>query len=389
MFERSNQRVPLAWKNLTHEMRRLMLAIGGIGFAVLLMCMQLGFQGALLDSTVELPRSLNADLILTNKVKFTLTIRQTFNKSRLYQARALPEVVAAVPFYIDSRFAWKGYGTKHAIPIRVLAFNPADDALILDDVAQQRAKLLIPNTLLFDRLSKSDYGLHRPGEYGEIAGTRMKIVGEFSLGTDFATDGNLLVSDSTYRDAFFPPLARGGALDDVDLGLLKLAKGADADAVIAKLTKLLPKDVTVVTKAKYVASEQAFWQGATPIGTIFLFGTVLGFIVGVIICYQILFADISDHLAEYATLKAMGYPSGYFVGVVLQESLMLSLLGFLPGIAASQVLYSLLSFATGLVLEFTWGRAGLVLVLTISMCVVSGCLTMRKVLTADPAELFR
>ncbi len=43
---------------------------------------------------------------------------------------------------------------------------------------------------------------------------------------------------------------------------------------------------------------------------------------------------------------------------------------------------------TGLLLHFTPERVAFVSLMTVSMCVVAGILAVRKVLQADPAELF-
>jgi putative ABC transport system permease protein len=115
---------------------------------------------------------------------------------------------------------------------------------------------------------------------------------------------------------------------------------------------------------------------------------VLGFVVGMVICYQILAGDVADHAAEYATLKAIGYPNRYLSGVVLQEALILAAAGFVPGMAVTFGIYLLLAELTGLPLRLTPGRFGLVLGLTVVMCVASGLLALRKVQTVDPAEVF-
>ena len=132
------------------------------------------------------------------------------------------------------------------------------------------------------------------------------------------------------------------------------------------------------------------WSGncPTPIGYIFWLGTLMGFIVGAVICYQILYTDIDDHMPEFATLKAMGYPNRYFLSVVLIEALLLSLFGFLPGWAASQLLCELVADWTGLLVTVHLSVAATVLGLSMVMCLLSGCLTMSRVMAADPAELF-
>ena len=174
----------------------------------------------------------------------------------------------------------------------------------------------------------------------------------------------------------------------VDLGVVQLQQGADPREVKQRLAARLPDDVAVYTKAEIIDRERNFWSKSTPVGYIFLLGTVIGFLVGVIICYQIINADIADHMSEFATLKAMGYRNRYFITFVLMESVYLSLLSFVPGTLVSFALYEALARSTGLLMILNVPRAASVLLLTLAMCIASGCLAMRKVLAADPAALF-
>jgi putative ABC transport system permease protein len=330
---------------------------------------------------------LNADLVIINRNSKTITAKNTFSRQRLFVARACPGVVAAHGLYLDNRFAWKTAGQGRSYAIRALAFDPNQPVLAIPEVVSQASKLLLPDTVLFDRLSKDDFDDPQPGDKAQYAGEPVTVAGMFSLGTDFANDGNVVMSDITYVSALFPAAKRAAALEQIDIGLVQLAPGTKVRQAEAELTRLLPPDVRVMTKAAFVRHEQDFWKTSTPIGTVFGFGVALGFVVGVIICYQILYSDITDHLREYATLKAIGYRPRYFVGLVLQEALLLSLLGFFPGLVASEALYGLLGQMTGLLLELSWLRAVEVLLLTMLMCVISGLLTIRKVLAADPATL--
>jgi putative ABC transport system permease protein len=395
-------RTPLAWKNLTHNWRRLLLALGGVGFAVLLMCMQLAFENALFNSTVALVHHFNADLIVTSAAKYTIVVREPFKRQRLFQALACDEVASAVPFYIETQLALvTNQENLQGVPIRVLAFNPNDDVLDLnDDLKKHRDQLRLPFRGLYDIRSKDGYGidvkeLQAKREALKVADGVVDLVGGFKLGTDFANDGNLIVSASTYL-ALFPQRASGeDGLDDVDIGLIKLKKDhpspAEVIAVQKKLSEILPKeDVKVQTKKEFEIQEHDFWASSTPIGFIFWLGTLMGFVVGMVICYQILYSDIADHLPEFATLKAMGYRNGYFVGVVLQEAVLLSFLGFLPGLLCAELVCLLVAWKTHLEVTVIdpWIITK-VLGLSLVMCVISGSMTIRKVMSADPAELFK
>jgi putative ABC transport system permease protein len=134
--------------------------------------------------------------------------------------------------------------------------------------------------------------------------------------------------------------------------------------------------------------EMRYWNKTTPIGYIFTFGAIMGLVVGFIIVYQILFADVQDHLKEYATLKAMGYTHGYLRNVVLQQSMIMALLGFLPGIGISYLVFDKTAAVTGLPLSLDPAAAASILVLTAAMCAASGILALRKLRAVDPAEVF-
>jgi putative ABC transport system permease protein len=121
---------------------------------------------------------------------------------------------------------------------------------------------------------------------------------------------------------------------------------------------------------------------------VFSFGVIVGMVVGGIIVYQILFADVNDHLPEYATLKAMGYSNWFLGGIVIQQAVVLAVFGFVPAVGLSIVLYRISGDATRLPLEMTQERAVFVLGLTVAMCVVSALMALRKVRSADPAEIF-
>ena len=97
---------------------------------------------------------------------------------------------------------------------------------------------------------------------------------------------------------------------------------------------------------------------------------------------------MTQHLPQYATLKAMGYRDSDLFWVVIQESIILSLVGFFPGMALSVVLYRFAAKATLLPLRMPFDRVATVYALTLVMCMISGALAMRKLRRADPAEIF-
>jgi putative ABC transport system permease protein len=399
--------IPLAWKNLTHDRLRFVLFCAGIAFAVVLMFVQFGSRNALLDSNVLLIEHFRADLVLVSRKQTTLAVRQALSQYRLAQAAGVSGVRSVHPLYLEyfsSVLRHTNAEEARRAPgqtIRVIGVDP--DAYLLDfpELDPRRPGSLVRDLkstghALFDRGSRrapglggeSVYGPVAPGTETDLAGRRARIVGTFALGGDFGAEGSLVVSTDTFGQWFRPSLT-GGGLEEVEIGLVRLEVGADRARVLRQLRSLLNEgDVDVLTREEMAEREKQFWLGSTSIGFVFSFGMLMGFVVGMVICYQVLSSDVADHLAEYATLKAIGYPNRYLSGVVLREALVLAGAGFVGGLLASALLYRGLAWLTGLPMRLSPGRAGLVLALTVLMCVGSGLLALRKVREADPAEVF-
>lgn len=378
-------RTPLAWRNLTHQPRRVIASLGGIVFAVLLMFMQRGFQKALLDSTTVVLTKLDGELIMLGSSRYMLAVSDRFPLLRLAQAEAIPGVRAARPLYIEALIAtYKNPETGADRKIRVFAYNPSHDLFAIPEVRAQLDRLAIHDAALMDERSKPKYGEKKVGLETELTGRRLTIVGMFRLGTDFANDGTLIMSDANFTRYF----GDVRSLDRVDLGIIRLEPWADPIAVRAALAERLPADVKVLTKDEVIAQEKEFWASATPIGFIFGMGTLLGFLVGLVVCYQVLYGDVVQHLREFATLKAIGYRNRDLLRTVLEQAVLLAGLGFVPGLILAMVCYRALAESTGLVFRASLTETILLFVLTVGMSMVAGLFAVRKAFAADPAELF-
>ena len=382
------RKTPLAWLQVTREKTRLAVAIAGIAFADILIFVQLGFQDALFDSAVKPHLSLQTDLVLINPQFETFAAVKDFNRERLYQAQGVEGVKSVTSLYIGMG-EWRNPTTRTTRSILIFGIDPGNITFNLPDVNQKLPQIQMFNHVLFDQSSRPEYGeianiFHKQSTLEtELNKRNIQVGGVFTLGTSFVADGNVIASDSTFMN-LFPDRTP----DQVDVGLINLQPDADIKKTQSMLKAILPDDVKVLTLAEFAEIEKAYWANATPIGFIFGFGTIIGFVVGLIIVYQILYTDVSDHLAEYATLKAMGYSDRYLVGVLIQEALLLAVLGFMPGIVLANGLYSLAQSATLLPIAMTTNRAVVVLSLTIVMCTGSGALALRKLQSADPADIF-
>jgi putative ABC transport system permease protein len=253
--------------------------------------------------------------------------------------------------------------------------------------------LTAPEFLLIDRASRAEFGPQNGREFGdedigtaaEVERRRVRIAGHFYLGTTFDADGMIVLSEDGFRR-----LQPAWPSDHVSLGLIRLGEGADPAAVVGELRQRLAAhaDVDVFSRAEIIDRERWVWLWQQSIGLIFTMGVAVAFVVGSVIVYQVLSSDVTNHLPEYATLKAMGYSDGFLSRVVLGQAVILALLGFVPGLAMSQALYVLTAWKTRLPLDMTLARIFGVLGLSLVMCIASGFVALRKLHSADPADLY-
>jgi putative ABC transport system permease protein len=378
--------VPIAWRNLTANKRRLLRSSGGIGFAVLLMLMQLGFERAFFDSSLEVIRGLDGDLFLQSAHKYQFATQDPFPAAELAAARQVPGIATVRPLYADWYDSfWKNPFDGKVFLIRAFAFDPDQPVFLLPDVNARRAQLKPSDTVLVDRRARRFLGMDRPATQSELNGTKVKIVGSFALGPDFASDGTVIMSDRT-----FAVMLHGiaGSPLGIEAGVIKLAPGANRMAVQAALRKALPATTAVMTKPELVEFERKFQADVSSAGPIFAIGTVVGFVVGMLISYQITYTDLADQLPQYATLKAMGYPTFYLLRVVLEQAALNGLAGWIPAWLLGLALYRLISELALLPLRMSAGITFLSLGLTLGMCMISAAIAVRRVIVADPAEVF-
>ena len=382
------RKIPLAWLLLTRQPVRLAIALAGISFAGILMFMQLGFRDGLFDASVTIHRLFDADLVLTSPRSMSSISMAGFPERRLIQTLADPEVADVSPVHWNF-VLWRNPETRTTRSILALGFEPSDPLLVDPLVQKQSSFLRQKGRVLFDERSRDEFGpvaeWFRSGKTvdSEVAGVRLRVAGLVQLGPSFGADGNMIISRETFR-SIIPNSSRGS----IELGLIRLIPGSDPILVADRLKEQLPNDITIFTKEQFIEFEKNYWRSSTAIGFIFTLGAAMGFVVGCVIVYQILYGDVSDHLAEYATLMAMGYRLKDLLAVVAREGLLLALIGYLPAYAAGEGLYALIRTSTKLPVAMEFNRAFLVLSMILVMCLGSALLAMRKLVDADPAEIF-
>jgi putative ABC transport system permease protein len=378
--------VPLAWRNLLANKPRLLRSSGGIGFAVLLMLTQLGFERAFFNASLEVIRLLDGEIFLQRASKYRFATKDPFAARDLESARAVAGVASAWPLYADWHHVyWRNPANSKDYLVRVFAFDPDQPVLSLPALGASLADLNGLDTAIVDRRSRRFLGMDPPPAAAELNGTKIKIIGSFALGPDFENDGTVVTGNRTF--AKLMPGPRGGS-PEVELGVVKLIPGSDPTAVQRAIAAAAPKDLAVLTKAQLLELERKFQAEVSSAGPIFVMGTLVGFIVGMLISYQIIYTDLAEQQPQYATMKAMGYRTGYLIRVVLEQALLSALTGWIPASLIAILLFRILGEIALLPLHMTVELAVVSFLLTLGMCLISAVLAVRRVILADPAEVF-
>lgn len=419
--------ISLAWKNLKHNWVRTGVGMAGVGFAAILIFMQMGFRGAIVRTATQIYQSLEFDLMIRSPEYLHLTEPNAIPDRRLLQVAALPEVESVKPFLVGNT-EWrtpertpqatdKKFGITQGLGrgIIIMGIDPAHPPFVADreDLNNAASKLTSPSYALVDTRSKPEYGPQQGDKFSEadigietgLGTSRVQIVGLFKLGAGMVSNGACMTNLEGYFRS--NPMDTRGT---VNLGLIKLRQGADPEAAAESIRKALGlqqppsvgegklaalsntsirgDDVVVLTNDQVVQHEENRWMHQTPFGLIFTLGVAVAIFVGVAIVYQVLSNDIANLMGEYATLKAMGYGNDYLSAVVMKQAVLLALVSYIPSLGISWLMYRVVGGSAGVPMEMTGPIMIGVLVLTVMMCVVSGAAALRKLFTADPASLF-
>jgi len=380
-------RLPIGWLQLVHQRGRFAAALSGVAFANVLVFVQLGLMSSMGVSTLRPYEFFQGDILISAADANTLVDGGNVARQWMLQALADPDVLDGMGLFV-AMVPWDRGETD--ISLTTFGIDPFRADFIAPEIAANIDVLQVQDAAMLDRLARgltreeaAAIRLQTPLAF-ETQGRTLTAYDTFAGGGGFGGDGYLLVSDQTFLSLF--PSRSSGAPDHI---LLRLRAGAQPDAVADRLKGLIADPtLRIRSYSDAMAEELRFQQTQRPTGVIFGFGVLIGVLVGIVIVFQVLSADVADHLREYATFKAMGYGQGFFLGVVVEEAVILGVLGFIPGVAVGWAVLTLMAAVTTLPLFISFGMAVTVFLGTVFFSAVSGMIATRRLAAADPAALF-
>jgi putative ABC transport system permease protein len=369
----------LGLKLVMRDAARTAVAVGGIAVAVLIAFVEMGFMNGVVDSHLRIVEAARGDLVVLDARRSHLNKWDELLAIRVPQIRAVEGVSAVSPVYQAGK-TFKAAPDAPEQRIVAVAFPPDNPPLELGWSAETLALLRTPGTVLMDRLSRSIYGELQPGQDVWLDGRLMRLGGFVSLGPTIVIDGTIAMSESTFR-SLEPD--RGP-----EMAVVRLAPGADATAVKARIAQLSGDSVEVFTKHELAARESLYLMRVAPLGLLFGAGMAAGLFVGLVICYQVLYVAVRRRISAYATLKAMGFANRFLLRTVLEQAWAVALIGYAVGLALAAVAYHALAAQTGLVIELNAARCASIAAACLVACTVAGALAALKAIRTPPAELF-
>jgi putative ABC transport system permease protein len=379
--------------------------------------LQLGFLEAVRVAASVNYDQLDFDLALVSPQFEQFYDPGTIPLKRLIETEGVPTVVAACPLYarmnvwrcppypLDANWDqleaessrlnalsrwWLGAERPRPLQRRELLVlgidldrNPFVDP-IRSEIEAARPLLKLDGRVLLSSESNLDFGwsLRDKFQGWELGLQHVDVVGGFQLPRSFGADAAVLCSDTQFAESFgIPPRSQ------VEFGLVKVRPGT-VEETAARLKAILPPDVRVLTRDEIYQIESDYWVNQTATGKIFAFGVLIGMVVAAVVVYQVLSNDVRRRLPEYATLKAIGHTNHFLSRIILVQGLIYSLTAYLPALVLSFFLYRATERLANIPMRLTLSNLLIVLALTVGFSLTSGLLTLRKLRSADPADLY-
>jgi putative ABC transport system permease protein len=405
----------VARKNLFEDIPRFLVAQAGIMFAVSLVTIQVGVLNGFTRSVGILIDRSEADVWVASDDMVNLELTLPIPAGHLNLAQQVSGVAQAEALLLSGGI-WRSAEGK-ITTIRLFGFDPRGQ-LFSPALGINNLDILTPNyTVIADKSNKDSLDINALGETANIGSIAVRIVGLTHDTQSIASSPYLFTSlenaktiSTGGRSASLNCRVQNGeflctnvyeqttatnptptpltATDPITYVLVRAEPGQDLEALKQQLEEALP-NTNAYTQDEMASLTRAYWVRRTGIGFILGLGATVGVVVGMVIVGQILYSSVSDHLKEFATLKAMGVSDRVVYSIIIRQALWMSVLGYIPSLALCLGL-GMWTFATqGIMILITPLTATVIFGITVTMCVGSALFATQKVTRVDPAIVFK
>jgi putative ABC transport system permease protein len=245
----------------------------------------------------------------------------------------------------------------------------------------QQEDLVIPEAMLIDQSNIDTLEVFTTPVDLEVNNSRAKAV---SVISEFSSFFGAPYVFTDYNDAV--RYLRLGNEETFYL-IVRVKDGFDSERVKQELRKELP-EADVWTREEFSHRAQAFWVVKTGAGGALLTSAFLGFLVGMVIVSQNIYATTMENIEEFATLKAIGASPSFIRRVVLIQALASGLVGSLVGLLGVYPATRAIRGTIAWIYTPWWLPVGMI-GMGLVMCSLASIISIRKALAVEPAKVFR
>lgn len=369
----------LASRNLFHDRIRFIATMVGIVFSVVLVMVQMGLYlgfGRMVTTMID---HADADLWVMRRGTKCFEDPSLLNSKRQNDYQSVPGVALADPLVIG--FSDWRLPSGEMTPVFLVGTDlTKPDLQPWNVVAGSHQALREPDAVAVDKTYFDRLGISKVGDEADIRGLDIKVAAVTEGIRSFTTTPYVFTEIAQARKYIGIPASFTSYF------LVHLKPGAKLEKVRSAL-QATSDDVEVLTSKEFSERSRKFWLFGTGAGAALFGGALLGLIVGTVIVAQTLYSSTKDHLDEFATLRAMGSSNRYIYTVIVYQALLNAVVGFcLASLVGFAVVYVTSTGALPVVITPT--LMGLILLLTVAMCVGSALLAILKVVRIDPAMVF-
>ncbi|MBX3441581.1 MAG: ABC transporter permease [Planctomyces sp.] len=369
-----------AWKTLICDRGKVLTALVGVVFSVVLVEIQGGLYVGLMRKARILTDHAGAEIWVGHPDVQLVDLPQAIPETLVNRVRTAPGVLQAEPYVLGNAFA--SFPDGHYENVWVLGSNLARMlGTGWNFVEGGPAELRRPNGVSVDRQDRDKLGDPSIGTVFEINGQRARVVAR--------TDGILPFTTTPYLFTSIDNARRytGTPSGSCSYFLVKVAPDADLATVAANIQQRVP-ELKAFTAAELGRRSENYWMQRTGIGISFGAATLLGLFVGLLMVGQSLYALALDHLTDYATLKAIGAGEGQLLTVVFAQACIIAAIGAAIGLSLVALIVNTLSTPIAPIeipRELLVGAVALVL----TVCVSAAVLPYLRIRQVDPATVLQ
>lgn len=376
--------VSLARKTLIYEWRRFLPAMLAVGFAGLLLLLQVALVLGIFGSAAVYITGSSADVWVGYPGTQSVSLGRPIDADVEMRMRMDPAIRQVEPYmWVDAD--WRGKGETGGLSVYLSGIDPRPDGLMFSRIIPKslRVRLREPDAVIVDRADIGKLGVSVGGT-AAINGHRVRVVG-VSSGLRALGGVNVISSLDTARQLDGDPSDAGRPTYLV----ASLKDPSQADAVARRLDGSGGfGPYTAWSSASFARRSVLYWMLDTGAGAGVLFLAGIVFLVGAVITSQTLMAAVAGSVREYATLNALGVGVGNLRWVVLEQAFWVGAFG-LVGAVLFGALLLWLAQSQNVPVALNVPVSALCVLLVLGLAAVSGLFALRSLRRADPASLLR